>query len=55
VRGAPYALAGMDRSLVLGRLPGVRGHLSSLDCSLGTATPVVVPTTVPDIGLVCIL
>jgi len=40
---------------VVDGLPCLLGILSPLDCSLGTATPVVVPTTVPDVGLVCIL
>ena len=42
-------------SQVVDGLPCLLGILSPLDCSLGTATPVVVPTTVPDAGLVCIL
>ena len=40
---------------VVGRLPGLLGILSPLNSSSGTATSVVVPTTVPDVGLVCIL
>jgi len=45
----------MALSTVVDGLPCLLGILSPLDCSLGTATPVVVPTTVPDVGLVCIL
>jgi len=40
---------------VVDRTPGLLGNLSPLDSTLGTTTSVVVPTTVPDAGLVCIL
>ena len=34
---------------------GLLGNLSPLNCTLGTATTVVVPTTVPGMGLIHIL
>jgi len=40
---------------VVDRLSCLLGILSSLNCSLNTATPVVVPTTKPNVRLVCIL
>jgi len=40
---------------VVGRLLGLLGNLSPLNSSRGTTTLVVVPTTVPDVGLIPIL